>query len=239
MVKPIIGLTTSYEEEEGQFQLRDHYVRAIETGGGLPVILPIAREELIASYLDCCSALLFSGGGDIDPVHWGQIPGADMGWIDPQRDHFELLLARYAYQRGIPALGICRGCQVLNVAAGGSLFQNLDSDLCHQQNAPRNYAIHDIVMMEGSLLEGILGQHSLRVNSFHHQAVHETGTGLIASAWAVDGVVEAIESDKHPFWLGVQWHPECLPDQASVRLFRSLVQAAYQHWEADNASRLR
>lgn len=235
-MRPVIGVIASYEEEEGHFWLRDDYVQVVEKAGGLPIILPVIREEMIADCLEICSGFLFTGGGDIDPVYWGETPGPDMGRIDPERDRFEMLLARYAHQRGKPVLGICRGCQVLNVAAGGSLFQHISSSLCHQQNAPRNYVIHDIVVMEDSLLIGVLGRQTLRVNSFHHQAVHKTAPGLKASAWAPDGVVEAVESEMHPFWLGVQWHPEALTDQLSDRLFRAFVKAAGLNRKADNAS---
>ncbi len=227
-MQPVIGLSCSLEEDEGVFMLSADYVKSIEEAGGIPVIIPSWGEENIDHVLGICAGLVFSGGGDIDPAHWDEAPAPGLGQIDPQRDRFELSLARRAFELRVPALGICRGCQVMNVAAGGTLIQDLASFLCHQQNAPRHYPFHDIVVKEGSLLYHVLGAPAIKVNSFHHQAVKAVGRGLIICAWAQDGNVEAICSGEHPFWLGVQWHPECMLDGASLRLFESLVKSCFR-----------
>ncbi len=138
-------------------------------------------------------ALIFTGGGDLDPSYFGQAPAAMLGDVNPLRDEFEIKLARKALASGQATLGICRGCQILNVAAGGSLIQHITTDLCHEQKAPRDYPIHDIFIASDSQLSRILGSEKIRVNSFHHQAVDQAGDGIFCSAYAQDGTVEAIE----------------------------------------------
>jgi putative glutamine amidotransferase len=123
-------------------------------------------------------------------------------------------------------LGICRGCQVLNVAAGGTLLQDINTPMAHQQKAPRNYPFHDILIKPDTLLSTILNESTIRVNSFHHQAVNQPGSGMCISAQSPDGIIEAIESREAPFILGVQWHPECMTDISSKRLFSALVRVA-------------
>lgn len=224
-MRPIIALSCSWEESEDTYFLSADYIRSIEEAGGAPIILPSLRQESVHDILQICSAIVFAGGGDIDPVYWGESPLSGLGRIDPERDRFELSLARLAYELRIPALGICRGCQLMNVACGGSLIQDIDSFLCHEQNAPRHYPFHDIVVKEGTLLHQLVATPTIRVNSFHHQAVRAAGRGITFCAWAEDGIVEAICSVSHPFWLGVQWHPESMKCHTSSRLFKALVQS--------------
>ncbi len=228
-MRPIIGITGNFQAENNSFSLKDYYVASIVDAGGIPVILPSTRDEkLTAEYLDICQGFLFSGGGDLDPVYWGDFPDPNLGTIEPLRDWFELSLARQGFRSHKAVLGICRGCQVLNVARGGSLWQDINSLMNHDQKAPRAYSIHDIFIEPNSQLHSITGSERIRVNSFHHQAVKEAGQSLIVTAMAVDGTVEAIESREHPYYLGVQWHPECLTDEYSARLFTSLTVAAGQ-----------
>lgn len=225
-MRPVIGITCNWEEEQQEYRLRADYVRMVEQAGGIPVILPeTVDDESLAAIENLCAGFLFSGGGDIDPLHWGDLAGPNMGEIEPGRDRFELSLARRAFYKSKPALGICRGSQLLNVAAGGSLIQHLEGGLCHDQNAPRHYPIHDIVVEEGSLLHSILQVKTLRVNSFHHQAIHRPGAGLLVNARSHDEIAEGLESSSHSFWLGVQWHPECMRDEASKKLFYALIKA--------------
>lgn len=228
MVKPVIGITCSWDEEEQSYGLNNFYVRSIEETGGFPILLPYLQENSIPQLLYLCDGLLFSGGGDLDPVYWGAQATPRTREIDPVRDLFEVKLASYAFNARKPALGICRGCQLLNAAAGGSLIQHVESHISHEQSAPRHYPIHDIVVKEYSLLSRIVHYGTLRVNSFHHQAVDEAAPGLLVSAWAADGIVEGIESKVHPFWLGVQWHPECMRDDSSKGLFAALIKAAME-----------
>ncbi len=229
-MRPIIGITCSKNHQDSSYCLREYYIASVQQGGGMPVILPPSDEETtIAEYLRFCRGIILSGGGDVDPVYWGELPGPELGEIDPQRDKFELQLAGLIIENDIPTLGICRGCQVINVACGGSLIGDLKTGLSHRQNAPRDYPFHDIVVEKASLLQEVVSATHLRVNSFHHQAVRVPGKGLRISAWAADGTVEAIEGIGKPWLLGVQWHPESMTDEFSSKLFSSLVAAAVKN----------
>jgi len=225
-MKPVIGITGNYQSEANSFMFKDFYVAAIVNAGGIAVLLPSTMDEtLIDDYFSLCQGLLLSGGGDLDPVYWGELPDLKAGEIDPLRDRFELSLARKAFQARKAVLGICRGCQVLNIAAGGSLIQNINTSMSHMQKAPRPYPFHDIFIEKDSQLRSIMGNERVRVNSFHHQAVKKAG-GLSITAMAGDGTVEAVESREHPFYLGVQWHPECMQDEFSARLFMAFTTVA-------------
>ncbi|MEQ8173939.1 MAG: gamma-glutamyl-gamma-aminobutyrate hydrolase family protein [Syntrophomonadaceae bacterium] len=236
-MKPIIGITCSWEKDEQLYQLKKAYVQSVEKAGGIPIVLPYLGEESIPRVAELCDGLLFSGGGDLDPVYWRAQPAPQLREIDPARDLFEVQLAGYAFDVGIPSLGICRGCQLFNAAAGGSLIQHIESHVCHEQNAPRHHPIHDILIKEDTLLSKTVHSTALRVNSFHHQAVDEIAPGLLVSAWSADGIIEGIESRDHPFWLGVQWHPECMRDDSSRRLFSALINAASLAVQAGNGRR--
>jgi putative glutamine amidotransferase len=224
-LQPIIGITCNYKQTENLFFLRDYYTDSICAAGGLPLILPVARTaDQCAEYFTVCDGILFSGGGDIDPYLFGQVADKELGEVSPLRDAFELQLARMALASGKPALGICRGCQVLNIAAGGTLVQDIKSEQLHDQKAPRDYPIHDILIKSGSLLSSILQTDRIRVNSFHHQAIDRTGQNLAICALAGDGIIEAVESRTGSFYLGVQWHPECMKDEYSRSLFVALAE---------------
>lgn len=226
-MKPLIGITGNYELEEKRHTLRAFYTDSIIRAGGVPLILP-AQLDFIEDYLRICHGILFTGGGDLDPAYFGQAPSAHLGEINPPRDAFEIELARSILTLGKPALGICRGCQIMNVAAGGSLIQDLAGDFCHDQKAPREYPIHDIFIAKDSQLSAILGSDKIKVNSFHHQAVDQPGQGMCVSALAQDGTAEAIELYGHPFFVGVQWHPEGMTDEFSARLFSAFVSRSVQ-----------
>jgi putative glutamine amidotransferase len=226
-MKPVIGITANFQMENNSFWLKDYYTESIINAGGIAVILPSTDDEvLLTEYLDLCQGFLFSGGGDLDPAYWGELTSHESGEILPQRDRFELCLARKGFVTQKACLGICRGCQVLNVALGGSLLQDIKSSMSHNQKAPRDYAIHDIFIELNSQLHRMINNEMIRVNSFHHQAISKLGRSLTIAAMAADGTAEAIESCEHPFYLGVQWHPECLTDEYSARLFKSLTAAA-------------
>jgi len=226
-MKPIIGITGSYLPENNVFLYKDYYVSAITDAGGIAILLPSAMDEgLIADYLGICQGFVFSGGGDLDPYYWGEIPQQGCGEIDPLRDRFEVSLAQKALVFPKAVLGICRGCQILNVATGGTLVQDIISPMGHTQKAPRNHPFHDIFIEKDSRLKAIIGDEHIRVNSFHHQAVKQPGRGMHLNALAHDGTVEGIESREYPFYIGVQWHPECLGDVNSARLFAALTAAA-------------
>ncbi|QGT98744.1 Glutamine amidotransferase, class I [Candidatus Syntrophocurvum alkaliphilum] len=223
-MKPIIGVTGNFIEADRNFALRDYYIDSVSRAGGIPIILPPCESELyIKRYVDLCNGILISGGGDIDPVYWGEIPVKELGEITPIRDVFEIKMAQYCMMKNIPTLGICRGCQVLNTASGGSIVQDIKTNMCHTQKAPRNYAFHDIFIKKDTILYNILKSERIRVNSFHHQAVNQLGNKMVVTAYSPDRTIEAIESTKHRYFIGVQWHPECLTDEYSALLFKSLV----------------
>ncbi len=225
MVRPIIGITGNFSYGEDLFWLKRHYIASVNRAGGVGIILPPTEDiDILNHYINMCNGFLFSGGGDIDPNYWGEMPDRSLGEINPLRDSFEYKLAQKVLGSSRPILGICRGCQLLNVAMGGTLIQDISSRISHTQRAPRDYTFHAIVIDEGSILRKIINASSIRVNSFHHQAIKKLGEGLKVSALAPDGIIEAVESTKHSFVLGVQWHPESLTDKNSYLLFRALVE---------------
>ncbi len=196
------------------------------------MILAPAGQEAATAFADALDGILLSGGADIDPRHFGEDPHPKMGPIDPERDEFELALVRAALQAGTPLLAICRGIQVLNVAAGGTLYQDIPSQLAgaikHRQDAPAYHATHRIAVERHTKLAGMVGTGDVFVNSFHHQAVRDVAPGLVVSARASDGVVEGVESGRDTFVVGVQWHPESMVDAspAMLEIFSAFVAEA-------------
>jgi putative glutamine amidotransferase len=232
-MKPVIGITCFHNWQERQYRLYDSYVHAIHKAGGLPIILPCLAEEAdMLGHLDLVSGLLVSGGADVDPVFYGEEPTNDLGDLNPSTDAYDLPVLRMALKRNLPVLGICRGAQALNIAAGGSVIQHLPAVvsrvLKHSQAAPRHYVTHSVEVVANTLLSSILGPGTTRVNSFHHQAVARVAPSFRIAAVAPDGVVEGIESTFHPFVLGVQWHPEwmCGSTPNFDALFNAFVSAA-------------
>ena len=231
-MRPLIGVTTSELRPSGLATLRrqgepDHpemalgmtYLQRVERAGAVPVVLPpcVSDLEALMARLD---GVCLSGGPDLDPQAYGaRERHAELGPTEPSLDAFELDLARAALERGMPLLGICRGSQALNVACGGTLHQHLSG---HRQVEPGCQATHEVEVLEGTRLAGLIGAGAHAVNSFHHQAVDELGRGLRVAARAADGTVEAIEARSGGFAVGVQWHAETLTD---ARLFEALVSA--------------
>ncbi|HHT63126.1 MAG: gamma-glutamyl-gamma-aminobutyrate hydrolase family protein [Bacillota bacterium] len=227
---PIIGITCG--EDELNFFVRQFYVQAVEGLGGVPLLLPALKRNMIREkYLELLDGLILSGGVDVNPVLFGEEPVPGLGEITPQRDEFELLLTREFFSLGKPIFAVCRGCQVLNLALGGTVYQDINSQLDkiikHDQKAPRACPTHSLKVQPGTKLSRILPQEYRWVNSFHHQAVKDPAPGFIVAALASDGVIEAIEAQDHPFALGVQWHPECnwREDLGSYRLFQEFIKA--------------
>lgn len=226
-MKPVLGITGNYNHQERRIMLSNYYTDSVQAAGGIPLILPpTVNYHLIEAYLQICHGFILSGGGDLDPCYWGEQPDIGLREIEPLRDSFEITIARLILTAQMPVLGICRGCQVLNVAAGGTLYQDLHTGFQHMQEAPRDYAFHQVFVEDGSGLQHIIGSQQLRTNSFHHQAVKTPAPGWKISARTADGTVEAIETPALEFALGIQWHPECLPGESSARLFKALVMAA-------------
>lgn len=230
--RPLIAVTGNFGDKG--CELAKGYYLSIEQAGGVPVVLPPTdNAQVILSALDRVDAIVFSGGGDINPLFLGEQPLPGLGSINGERDAGELLLARLAYDRQIPMLGICRGIQVLAAALGGEVLQDLGTQypapeklLKHSQQAARHVPTHTVSLEEGSLVHKIFGTSRLHVNSFHHQAVSKPGSRLKVSAIAPDGVIEAVESTEYKPVLGVQWHPECFApagDSSMQPLFKWIV----------------
>ena len=218
------------------YGLSPFYTKSTLMGGGAPVQIPLGlSQKALRTVFDRIDALILSGGGDLDPALYGEQLDGSHG-IDQERDEMELLLARWAVKEHKPLLAICRGIQVLNVALGGSLYQDIASDvpqaLRHDYFSSlgfsRDHLAHDVNLAPDCRLASLLGSHQLSVNSFHHQAIKALAADLTAVGHAPDGLIEAVEVTEHPFAVGVQWHPEGLAhkDPVMLRLFESLVAAA-------------
>ena len=214
------------------------YVDAIRLAGGFPVLLtPVADGEAIAASLEHVDGILFTGGKDVDPAHYGEEILSSKVAAEPERDAFELPLARMAVSADAPLLAICRGMQVLNVALGGSLWQDIPEQveraLPHYQKAPRDEATHSLELTRDSLVGDLVrGANGFAVpaNSFHHQAARRIAPSLVPVAHAPDGLVEAVELPGKEFVVGVQWHPEHLTAHESHRrLFQGLVESARRY----------
>jgi len=235
-MRPIIGLTISIQQDEGKLYTPTSYTKAIIEAGGNPVLLNVTRDdEMIEQYADLVDGVLFSGGDDVDPAAYGEEQIWGCGDIVPLRDDFEIKLLHVLLEKSPekPILGICRGTQVLNVAMGGTLYQDLKSQVegCirHQQLQLSRYASHAAIVDEGTKLHEIYGSTKVMANSFHHQAVKEIGRDLVITARASDGVVEGFEKPDHPYFVAVQWHPERLVEHdyhpEHKALFKTFVDA--------------
>lgn len=235
---PLIGITAyrrSWPETGWPYDVcYAQNARAVEQAGGLPVLIPChLQPETLRALYQRLDAVLLPGGGDIDPMHYEAQAHPLTTHIDDARDATELSIARWALDDDLPILGICRGNQVLNVAAGGTLIQDIPSslttDLIHSipYSTPRSHRSHSVEIDASSRLASILGTTRVDVNSLHHQSVEKTGQSVKVTAHAPDGVVEAIEIPDKRFVVGVQWHPEDMnDDDAMQRLFNAFVQAA-------------
>jgi len=237
MPRPLIGITTARLLNKANIHVlsvAEAYVQAVLGAGGLPVLLPLGLDEpTISELLARLDGLLFTGGGDIAPERYGGQPHERVYDVDLDRDRIELSLVDWTARQGKPFLGICRGFQVVNVALGGSLYEDiLDQHagaLKHDYfpGYPRDQLVHPVQLTPGSRLASILGQTEVQVNSLHHQGVRQVPGVLTTTALAPDGIPEAVELPGHPFGLAVQWHPEWLQAHAPMRaLFRALVEAA-------------
>ena len=236
-MKPFIGINSSVSVSETgihRFCISGNYTDAILKAGGIPLILTASSEPgIIEVYLGQVKALLLVGGGDLEPSLYADITKLATVKRSPViRQEFDLAITRAALARDLPVMGICMGCQVLNVAAGGTLYQDIEQQVNghfvrHYQKIAPYYVSHSIRIECDSLLYRIIKKEELAVNSAHHQSVKKPGDGFRPVAFSEDGIVECIEGTKNRFALGVQWHPEVIhqrPEQLS--LFRALVSAA-------------
>lgn len=231
---PLIGISCSAGRNRAgvsQSLLNQSYTRAVRDAGGLPVIIPITTPpSQTADLMARLDGFVLSGGGDVDPRFYQDQPDDQSNDISRRRDQLEFALLEQAVRLNRPVLAICRGIQVLNVARGGSLYTHISGQLPgalkHDwfPNHPRNYHAHTVHLAAGSRLHTILDMQDIPVNSLHHQGIHRLGMGLKAVGVSPDGLVEAVEADRGPFLVGVQWHPECLLNNPGMRrLFSSFI----------------
>ncbi len=243
-MEPLIGITVNYQNDDhvarncglgvaGQDfnYIAEDYVTSVERAGGVPLLIPQScRREALTALLEKLDGVVLSGGHDVDPALYGE-KDLYCGTVSKERDDQDLFVARYALRRDLPLLAICRGIQILNVALGGTLFQDVEKQagaFCHRDAVrPRNEGWHTVSLAEGSRLRKIFGKPEICVNSYHHQAVRTPGTGASIVSRASDGVPEAIEIADKRFAVGVQWHPEMMYDsEEQLKLFRALVEAS-------------
>lgn len=229
--KPVIGLVPMVNPEKSLCEMPWSYCNALEGAGALPMILPLLTDpDSLRQTVSLCSGILLTGGPDVDPARYGEQTLPACGTIIPQRDEMEALLFRAALEADKPVLGICRGIQAMNVALGGTLWQDLptqvEGSLNHTQPAPYDKTWHKVSVTPGTPLADLLGVEELEVTSRHHQAVKEVAPRLKAMAFAPDGVLEAVWMPGRRFVWGVQWHPESVyqTSEASRKLFAAFVE---------------
>ena len=238
--RPVIGMPAAALERPSvagaaYFQFNGNYPAALTASGALPVVIPLGLpDDALAGLFDRLDGLCLAGGVDVDPAHYGETRHPALGKLDAARDATELTLARWALAADLPLFGICRGIQLLNVAAGGSLYQDLAAQVPSARqhdyspaDSPWERPVHAVRVAEGSRLAALLGTGKVMTNSFHHQAIKGFAGEFVPVAWTPDGVVEGIEAPDRRFALGVQWHPEGMftADPLARALFAAFVEA--------------
>jgi len=228
-MKPLIGITCGTLRDQTwcpPFQgHRQTYIEAVVAAGGAPMLLPLVEDaDVLRAIYEPLDGLLLAGGNDLDPRHYGEEPHPELGTVDVLRDRVELQLARWAAAEGKPVLGICRGMQVLNVALGGTLYQDIGMQLGEQIMHDSSYKyqdwthmVHDLEIDPQSRLAGVFGETLFPINSLHHQSLKIVAPSLRPVGWSPDGVVELVESDADNYMVGVQCHPEALQGAADLR----------------------
>ena len=243
MTRPLIGIGSDILHTDGE---RDRafgfltYVESLRRAGAIPVLIP-PQPESARDLVAALDGILLAGGNDCDPTLYGEQPHATVELVDVRRQDSELALARVAREAGIPTLGVCLGMQMMNVAWGGSLVQDIESQLSSQirhTGPPENRSRHDIRVEDGTRLSTLVPALELNVNSSHHQAIGRVGRGLRVSAHAPDGIVEGLEDPDHPYYIGVQWHPEDMSGESSASsIFSGFVAAAREYAERKREAR--
>ena len=233
--RPIVGITMRHELETERFYLARAYGEAVEAAGGVPVHLSlIPKASYVASVLARLDGVLLPGSAsDVDPLRYGHEPHPKLGAVHPLKDETDALVLSEVERLKMPLLAICFGLQIWNVSRGGTLIQDIESQLPeaikHEQGAPRGRRSHRVRLLEGSGLSELAGGESALVNSHHHQAIETVGEGLRATAWTADGLIEALEEQRPERWaMGVQWHPEIEweQDAFSENLFKAFIAAS-------------
>jgi putative glutamine amidotransferase len=247
--RPVVGIATQTlhsidripEDLPASWVMNQRYFLACTAVGAIPWMIPLldGDPDTLRAIYERLDGVFIAGGVDVDPASYGAEPHELCGRIDPPRDAVEIQLARWAMEDGKPVFGVCRGVQVMNVAAGGTLLQDcslfegaLKHDYFPGAGWARDHLAHDVRIAAGTRLHDAFGADEAMVNSMHHQAIDRMGAGLVATAWAGDGMVEAVEgAPDGPFLVGVQWHPEMLIDAhgGTRRLFEAFIEAACEY----------
>lgn len=251
MQKAIIGITANTQiVREGSFpgmeklSVNQEYMECVHRAGGIAVVLPAVKETgMIQKQMELVDGILLSGGGDLASELYNEAPQWEQGYIRPEQDYYELKLVKMAEKMKKPVLGICRGIQVINVAFGGTLYQDLKKEVAqsikHDQSAPRHYGSHEVKIKGGGFLGACLPE-KIFVNSYHHQAIKKLAAPFRAVAWTSDGIVEAIEYMGKPCIVGVQWHPEMMAshEETMMRdLFDYFVHTVERNLNRENEER--
>jgi putative glutamine amidotransferase len=244
--RPVVGIPTQTLQSLGgvsaeippSWVMSQRYILTLTAAGAIPWLIPLVDDATVRGIYEQLDALFLPGGADIDPATYGSAPHPLCDRTDRERDRVEVALARWALEDEKPMLGVCRGMQLINVAAGGSLYQDLAEELpgalkhdyfpFSGQNFARDYLAHDVRVADDTRLARLLGAGTLKVNSMHHQGVRELGRGLVSTAVSPDGLVEAIEGEGDAYLFAVQWHPEALTDNdpRTRGIFSDFVAAA-------------
>lgn len=237
MLPPLIGVTPSRNKKTGRLEILEAYPRSIIRAGGIPLVIPLEiSEENYVQVIERLDGLLLTGGGDIDTKRFGGKDHPRVSNVEPLRDELEIKLTQLAVRENKPFLGICRGIQVINVALGGTLYTDIHDQFsnaikhdCFPPDYARDHIAHNVRNDANSLLARSMGVTTVEVNSLHHQGLEKIAAELRVTAHAADELVEGVEIPGHPFGLGVQWHPECLPDSLPMlALFRAFMDASVQ-----------
>lgn len=230
-MKPIIALLAKTDDEITT-SVQDGYVRAIETAGGIPILLPYVNEdETIDSFIDLCDGFFFTGGADVAPDYYGETKKDTCGLIQKYRDELEFRVLKKVLLTEKPIIAVCRGAQLINVALGGTLYQDIpseiDTELQHRQKEAKNLPSHSVRVIEGTPLYELCEKKVIPANSFHHQAIKELGQDLSVMALADDGIIEAIYSTSHCYMRAYQWHPErlCDSEENNRKIFEDFISA--------------
>ena len=234
MAKPLIGLTPLYDVEQGKLWMRPNYLEAVAAAGGIPLVLPLTNVQTDIERLAClCDGFLFTGGPDVHPSLFHEETLRYCGSINEERDTFEIQLLHEVNRLDKPVFGICRGIQLINVALGGSLYQDIPAQvdgmpIAHSQQPPYGVPVHSVYAEQGSPLNDIIGQRELMVNSMHHQAIRDLAPMLQCAARSQDGLMECVYMPEKKFFLAVQWHPEYLwkKHQVQQKIIAAFVNAS-------------
>jgi len=233
-MRPLIGISTRAIDQDGRYAVAARYVTSVIRAGGDAVLLPPESAD-ITTLLGRLDGLVLSGGGDISSDLYGELPHPTLYGVDINRDKSEISAVKYAMAHNLPLLGICRGIQIMNIALGGTLIAHIP-DVVGEAVAHRlpndEKSIHSVKLLPHSLTARIFGQLTMDVASFHHQAIRRTAPSLRETAHSHDGIIEAVEMPKHPFFIGVQWHPELSEDPLQQKLFDAFIEATVNPLQA-------